>query len=441
METLSIKKGFEDEIFKVLKNRTEDDLIEIDESVKRIIARVRSEGDPALFDMTKEFDKVALGSLRVSEGDIKEAMEVVEDELLESLRLAAENIRTFHEKQVEKSWQYEKEDQVLLGQIITPLESVGIYVPGGKASYPSTVLMNAIPAKIANVARIVMVTPPDRQGKINPYVLAAAKIAGVDEIYKIGGAQAVAALGYGTETIKKVNKIVGPGNIFVARAKKYLYGLVDIDMIAGPSEICIIADDPEDVQLIAADLLSQAEHDEMAASMLITTSKELTASLKVELIKQLDALERKDIAQQAIKHHGLIIEVEDMESAFCVANKIAPEHLEIMLEDPMAYIPQIKNAGAVFLGRYSPEPLGDYFAGPNHTLPTSGTAAFASPLGVYDFLKRSSLIYYTEDALRKEKDDIIRIAEKEGLTAHANSIKVRFMNNEIKKEVDNDEKS
>lgn len=310
--------------------------------------------------------------------------------------------------------------------MIRPIERVGIYVPGGKAAYPSTVLMNSIPAKIAGVESIAMVTPPDKRGEVNPYILAAAYVAGVEEIYKIGGAQAVGALAYGTESINPVQKIVGPGNIYVARAKRYVYGLVDIDMIAGPSEICIIANNDNNPSYIAADLLSQAEHDEMASSILITESTDLAKKVEEEISKQLEKLERKDIAEKSLLNHGYILIVEDINKAIEVSNEIAPEHLEIMVDNPFDLISKIKNAGAVFLGEYTPEPVGDYFAGPNHTLPTSGTAKFSSPLGVYDFVKRSSLLYYNRESLKKIKDDVIEFSQTEGLTAHTNSIKVRF---------------
>ncbi|MCG8484025.1 MAG: histidinol dehydrogenase [Clostridia bacterium] len=426
MKTVKIGKGNEGFILSQLNNRKEEDLTVIDNRVKVIIEEVRGKGDEALFQLTERFDKVKISHLKVSGEEIEAAFSQVESSFIEIINKASDNIRSFHKKQYEESWRYNKDDNVMLGQLINPLESVGVYVPGGKAVYPSTVLMNIIPAKIAKVNRIVMTTPPAQDGSINPYILVAAKIAGADEIYKIGGAQAAAALAYGTESIKPVNKIVGPGNIYVARAKKYLYGIVDIDMIAGPSEVCIVADEQADAVYAAADLLSQAEHDEMAASILITTSEAFADAVKIEVQKQLAELSRVDIATESIKNNGLICLVDDIESAFSVSNYIAPEHLEIMLDEPMEYIPFIKNAGAVFLGKYSPEPLGDYFAGPNHTLPTGGTAAFASPLGVYDFVKRSSLIYYSKEALEKEKDYIINFAEKEGLTAHGNSIRVRF---------------
>lgn len=313
----------------------------------------------------------------------------------------------------------------MLGQKVTPIDSVGIYVPGGKAAYPSTVLMNALPAKIAGVGRISMVTPPQRDGKINPHVLVAAKEAGVDRIYKVGGAQAIAALAYGTETIEKVVKITGPGNAYVARAKKWVFGDVAIDMIAGPSEICVVADAETNAVYAAADLLSQAEHDERAAAVCVTTSEEFATELSEEIKRQLDALDRKEIAAQSIEQFGRIILVDSLQEAFDLVNRLAPEHLELMIDNPMEHLGSIRNAGAIFLGQHSPEALGDYMAGPNHTLPTSGTAAFSSPLGVYDFMKKSSVIYYSGDALAEVADDVIELADSEGLTGHANSIKVR----------------
>lgn len=426
MKIIKVEKGMESSILNFFKNRKDEDLSNIDSIVESIIDRVRNDGDKGLLEITKEIDQIELDNVKVTEEEIEEGFNQVEEDFVKTLEKSAENIRSFHENQYETSWRYEKKNDVILGQIINPLESVGIYVPGGKAAYPSTVLMNAIPAKIAGVERIAMATPPGKDGKINPYILAAAKIAGVDEIYKIGGAQAVAAFAYGTETINSVRKIVGPGNIYVARAKKILFGLVDIDMIAGPSEICVIADDEAEVEYVAADILSQAEHDEMAASILITTSVDFAKKVVDEVYLQLKTLPRADIARKSIDVNGMAIIAEDIDSAFKISNAIAPEHLEIMLDKPMDYVNKVKNAGAVFLGKYSPEPLGDYIAGPNHTLPTSGTAAYASPLGVYDFVKRSSLIYYSEAALRSEKDYIVEFSNREGLTAHGNAIKVRF---------------
>ncbi len=431
MRVIKIKKGNEEAILQELKNRDEEELTSIDNIVKDIIKKVHDKGDAALFEITQEIDQVKLDTLKVSKTEIEEALKEVDEKFFEILKMASENIRVFHEKQYEKSWRFEKNQDIVLGQLINPIESVGVYVPGGKAAYPSTVLMNVIPAKIAKVKRIAMTTPAGKDGKINPIIIAAATIAGVDEIYKLGGAQGIAAFAYGTETIKPVKKIVGPGNIYVARAKKYLYGTVDIDMIAGPSEICIVADAYSDASFIAADMLSQAEHDEMAASILITTSEELAKKVQEEIAQQLLALPRVEIAKASMDNNGLVLLTEDLDSAFELSNFIAPEHLELMIEEPMNYIDKVKNAGALFLGKYAPEPLGDYMAGPNHTLPTGGTAAFASPLGVYDFLKRTSLIYYSKNALMNEKDYIIDFAEQEGLTAHGNAIRIRFSDNDV----------
>ena len=336
------------------------------------------------------------------------------------------NLEDFHKRQVQQSWLTTKENGVIMGQRVRGLERVGLYVPGGTAAYPSSVLMNAIPAKLAGCKEIVMTTPPSKDGKPNPDIVAAAKIAGVDRIFLMGGAQAVAALAYGTEQVPKVDKIVGPGNIFVATAKKLLYGVVDIDMIAGPSEILIVADNTADAKFLAADLMSQAEHDRLASSILLTDCAELADKVKDELRRQCAYLERKEIIEESLKNYGAIIVCSDISQAVEFANELAPEHLEVCCEKPMEYIGKLDNAGSVFLGNYSPEPLGDYFAGPNHVLPTSGTARFFSPLSVDSFVKKSSFIYYTEEALRNDKDDIVRFAEVEGLTAHANSIKVRF---------------
>jgi len=430
MRILEIKKGEESSIISCFTNRTEGDLNKIDSDVNQIINKVRLEGDQGLFHYSMLFDGVnaeTLNSeLRVSNHEIETAYLAIEEDVRDALIKASNKIYDFHLKQLEKTWTCKEENGVILGQLISPIENVGIYVPGGKAAYPSTVLMNVIPAKIANVKRIVLVTPPQKDGSINPYVLAAAKIAGVDEIYKIGGAQAIAALAYGTESIKAVDKITGPGNIYVARAKKLVFGIVAIDMIAGPSEICIIADEKANADFIAADLLSQAEHDEMAASVLITTSKKLAEEVYAKVADQLSQLERENIAMMSIHNNGFIFIAKDIDSCFAISNHFAPEHLEIMLDDPISYLDQVKNAGAIFLGSYSPEPLGDYYAGPNHTLPTGGTARFASPLGVYDFIKKSSIIYYPKEVLYNEKDPIMAIAEKEGLTAHARAIGIRF---------------
>ncbi|KMT22593.1 histidinol dehydrogenase [Clostridium cylindrosporum] len=413
------------ELVEKMLNRGEDSFDKIDEIVEGIISDIRKRGDSALIEYTEKFDKVKLESLRVTEEEVKEAVKEVGEDFIRILEKAKANIVSYHEKQVEKSWMTNEGNGSILGQVVTPIERVGIYVPGGKAAYPSTVLMDAVPALVAGVKSIAMVTPPLADGKVNPYILASAYVCGIDEIYKIGGAQAVAALAYGTETIKPTYKIVGPGNIFVARAKRMVFGKVGIDMIAGPSEICIIAEDGDE-KLIAADLLSQAEHDEMAASVLVTTSSDLAERVSKEVDVQLKSLPKCEMAQSAIDNQSAIFLVETLEEAFEVVNQVAPEHLEVMVDNPFEYLPKIRNAGAIFLGKYSPEPLGDYFAGPNHTLPTSGTARFSSPLGVQDYVKKSSLIYYSKDDLAGVKDDIITFAENEGLTAHANSIRVRF---------------
>jgi len=399
--------------------------LEFDRTVLEIIGTVREEGDQALFNYTEQFDGVRLDNLIVTAEEFAEAQTLITEEFLAALRKAKQNISAFHEVQKEQSWFINQEKGIVLGQKVTPLDSVGIYVPGGKAAYPSTVLMNAIPAKIAGVGRIAMVTPPQADGKVNPHVLVAAQEAGVDIVYKIGGAQAIAALAYGTETVKKVVKITGPGNAFVARAKKWVFGDVAIDMIAGPSEICVVADDSAVPEFVAADLLSQAEHDERATAVCVTTSKSFAEALQQEVVKQTELADRKGIIEVSIADNGRIILVDSLGEAYDFVNKLAPEHLQLMVGNPMEQLPFIHNAGAIFLGNYSPEALGDYMAGPNHTLPTSGTSAFSSPLGVYDFMKKSSIIHYTEQALQDVSEDIITIANAEGLTAHANSIQVR----------------
>ncbi|MBR3118462.1 histidinol dehydrogenase [Oceanobacillus profundus] len=416
-----------EEFLQVYKASTSDQLKEqeLDQDVLEIISGVRKDGDEALYRYTNKFDHVVLDSLIVSEEELLEAKKQVDAGFLDALKQAKENIEAFHKEQKEQSWFVNKAPGILLGQKVTPIEKVGVYVPGGKAAYPSTVLMDVIPAKIAGVEKIVLTTPPQANGKINPHVLVAAQLVGVDTIYKVGGAQAIAALAYGTETIEKVAKIVGPGNAFVARAKKWVYGDVAIDMIAGPSEICIVADQTAPPSFVAADLLSQAEHDELASSICITTSEALAEQILAEVEKQTNVLERSEIITQSLKQNGKIIVTANLKEAFSVVNEIAPEHLQLMIEKPYDSLSNIKNAGAIFLGNYSPEPLGDYFAGPNHTLPTNGTAKFASPLGVYDFMKKSSIISYSEEALLQATDSIIKIATVEGLTAHANSIQIR----------------
>lgn len=397
----------------------------LDDAVLGIIRKVREKQDKALYEYTKQFDGVTLDDLVVSEKEFREAKQFTTPEFLSALKQAAKNIRAYHNEQKEKSWLVEQDNGIMLGQKITPIDRVGVYVPGGKAGYPSTVLMTVIPAQLAGVKEIVITTPPGKDGKVNPYVLLAAELLGIKKIYKIGGAQAIAALAYGTETVKKVDKIVGPGNAYVARAKKWVYGTVGIDMIAGPSEICIIADEKANPRYLAADLLSQAEHDESARAICITTSEQLADSIQEEIVLQTSRLERKEIIDASIEANGRIIIVDSLESAAQVANIIAAEHLELMVEHPTELLPQIKHAGAIFLGSYSPEPLGDYFAGPNHTLPTSGTARFASGLGVYDFLKKSTIISYPRQALEDVSDQIITLANVEGLSAHANAIQIR----------------
>lgn len=415
-------KGKVDELL----SRGENDFSKIDKIVYEILDNVKRNGDKALFEYTSKFDNVILKELRVSENEIDEAVQIVGEKFIDILKEARENIESYHKKQLQDSWITNDKDGIILGQLIRPLDRVGIYAPGGKAAYPSTVLMNGIPAKVAGVNSIAMVTPPDKNGKINPYILAAAKVAGIDEIYKIGGAQSIAALAYGTKAVKPVDKIVGPGNIYVARAKRAVFGLVDIDMIAGPSEICIIADENKNPKFIAADLLSQSEHDEMASSILITTSKNLALEVEKEVKRQAMESERKEIIEKSLEDYGYIFVVRNIEEAIKISNEIAPEHLEIMIDNPFEMLSKIKNAGAIFLGEYTPEPVGDYFAGPNHTLPTSGTAKFSSPLGTYDFIKKSSLLYYSKEALENIKDKVISFSQAEGLFAHGNSIKVRF---------------
>mgnify|MGYP003293464235 CR=1 FL=1 len=399
--------------------------IDVEGIVTDIIKNVRANGDKALVEYSKKFDGAVDDVLEVTQAEIDEAFTQVDEELINIIKEAKENITAFHSRQVRNSFLINEKDGVIIGQKVMPIEKVGLYVPGGTAAYPSSVLMNCVPAKIAGCSEIVMVTPA-KEGKIKPVILAAAAIAGVDRIFKIGGAQAVAALAYGTESVPKVDKIVGPGNIFVATAKKLLYGTVDIDMVAGPSEILIVADETANPKFLAADLMSQAEHDVLASAILITTSEEIAEETKKELARQCAMLSRKEIIEKSLKDYSAIIICDNMDKAVDFANRLAPEHLEMCVENPLEYIGRMDNAGSVFLGNYSPEPLGDYFAGPNHVLPTSGTARFFSPLSVDSFIKKSSFIYYTEDALRECKDKVVSLAETEGLTAHANSIKVRF---------------
>lgn len=406
------------------RNRSTND--QVTSVVKDIIENVRINGDAAVREYTIRFDGQAPDCFEVSQDVLTEAVKTCDPAFVETLRKAAANIRDFHERQKQQSWLNTKENGVILGQRIRGLARVGLYVPGGTAAYPSSVLMNAIPAKIAGVKELIMVTPPQKDGKPNPAIMAAAMIAGVDRVFLTGGAQAVAALAYGTESVPKVDKIVGPGNIFVATAKKLLYGMVDIDMIAGPSEILVLADDSANPKYLAADLMSQAEHDKMASAILVTTSQTLANATVQELARQVQTLSRKEIIEESLRNFGVIIVCDTMEKAVQMANDLAPEHLEVCCQNPLEYIGKLDNAGSVFLGNYSPEPLGDYFAGPNHVLPTSGTARFFSPLSVDSFVKKSSFIYYTDEALRADKDDIIRFANTEGLTAHANSIIVRY---------------
>ena len=399
--------------------------VNVEQIVTEIIANVRAGGDKAVLEYNLKFDKADLKSLLVSHQEIEEAFAAVEPKFLAILQQAAENIRAFHSKQVRNSFVIADRPGIVLGQKVTPIEKVGVYVPGGTAAYPSTVLMDTIPAKIAGCSQIVMVTPPGRDGKINPVILAAAKIAGVDQIFKVGGAQAVAALAYGTESIPKVDKIVGPGNAFVAEAKKQVFGLVSIDMIAGPSEILVIADGKSNPAHVAADLLSQAEHDKLASAVLVTDSEALAQAVSVELERQIPQLPRAEIARASIDNNGKIIVAENLLSGIEIANEIAPEHLELMVDDPFSYLDAVKHAGSIFMGRSCPEALGDYFAGPNHTLPTSGTARFSSPLSVDDFVKKSQFTYYTADALSAVAESIDYFANKEGLQAHGRSVMIR----------------
>ena len=394
--------------------------------VRDIIADVRKNGDKALYAYAEKFDKATLSALEVSEEEIEEAFSAVEPRFLEILREAAENIRVFHRAQKRNSFIINEKPGVIIGQKVIPIEKVGLYVPGGTAAYPSTVLMDSIPAKIAGCREICIVTPPNKEGKVNPVILAAAKIAGVDRIFKVGGAQAVAALAYGTETVPKVDKIVGPGNAFVAEAKRQVFGVVAIDMIAGPSEILVVADGKSNAKFVAADLLSQAEHDKNASAVLVTDSMELANAVSCELEKQIPLLPREEIARASIDNNGKIIVADSLSVVIDIANAIAPEHLELCVDNPFDYLDGIQHAGSIFMGRYCPEALGDYFAGPNHTLPTGGTARFSNPLSVDDFVKKTQYSYYTEDALRAVAEDIAFFAHKEGLDAHARSATVRF---------------
>ncbi|MBR0411759.1 MAG: histidinol dehydrogenase [Eubacterium sp.] len=430
MKTYKINKETTKNLLKDLLRRSPDQYGVYADRVQAILEEVKEKGDEALFSYTEKFDGCRLNrdSIRVTKEEIKEAYEKVDASLVEIIRKALVNIRAFHEKQKRTSWFESRPDGTILGQRVTALSDVGVYVPGGKAAYPSSVLMNIVPAKVAGAERIVMVTPPDKNGRITPTTLVAANEAGATEIYKVGGAQAVAALAYGTSSIKKVDKIVGPGNIYVALAKKAVYGHVGIDSVAGPSEILVLADETADPRFVAADLLSQAEHDELASAILVTTSEGLGKEVEKEIEGFLKTLSRADIIRKSLDQFGYILVAVNMEEAVDAVNSIASEHLEIVTANPFEVMTKVRNAGAVFLGTYSSEPLGDYFAGPNHVLPTNGTARFFSPLSVDDFIKKSSIIYYSREALKEVHEDIEAFARAEGLTAHANSIAVRFEN-------------
>ena len=407
-------------------SRGDLDYKDINVTVEEIVKNVKENGDKAVLGYTAKFDGAVLEKMEVTKEEMDRAWERTPDSLKDALTAAGNSIRKFHEKQKRNSFMDNALKGRITGQLINPIEKVGIYVPGGKSPYPSTVLMNAIPAKVAGVQELTMITPPGKTGEIMDNILVAARIAGVDRIFKIGGAQGVAALAYGTETVPKVYKITGPGNIYVALAKKQVYGIVDIDMIAGPSEILIIADDTANPRYIAADLLSQAEHDELASSVLVTPSEKLAEKVSKEVDIQLAKLSKREIAEKALENYGRIIITKDIDEAIEMANDIATEHLELMVAEPFLYINSIKNAGAIFVGENTPEPLGDYYAGPNHTLPTNGTAKFSSPLSVDDFIKKTSVIYYSKEALKEVKDTILEISDSEGLTAHSNSIRIRF---------------
>ncbi len=428
MRTLKLTEETQSELLGNLLNRNPGSYTEYENTVNEIIDNVRKNGDKAVFEYTLKFDKSELSAstVRVTEDEIKAAYKELDSKFVEVMKKSAENIRIFHEKQKRNSWIDTREDGSILGQRILPIEISGVYVPGGKAAYPSSVLMNVVPAKVAGVERIVMCTPPGKDGKVNAGTLVAADIAGVTEVYKVGGAQAIAAMAFGTESIPKVDKITGPGNIFVALAKKACFGHVSIDSIAGPSEILVVADETANARYVAADLLSQAEHDELASAILVTTSEKLANDVSAEIEGFLKELSRSDIIKKSLDNYGYIFIADDMDAAVDAANAIASEHLEIITKDPYEVMTKIKNAGAIFLGAYSSEPLGDYFAGPNHILPTNRTARFFSPLNVDDFMKKTSIISYSRDALSKVHEDIELFAKEEGLTAHANSIAVRF---------------
>ena len=428
MRTVKLTKESTKDILENLLKRSPNNYGKFESTVAQILDKVKNEGDAALFAYTKEFDKadVTKETIRVTDAEIEEAYAQIDPALLGVIRKALVNIRQYHEKQIQNSWFTSTTDGTMLGQKVTPLNRVGVYVPGGKAVYPSSVLMNIVPAKVAGVPHIVMTTPPGKDGKVCASTLVAAKEAGADEIYKVGGAQAIGALAFGTESIPKVDKIVGPGNIFVALAKKAVYGYVSIDSIAGPSEILVLADETANPRYVAADLLSQAEHDELACAILITTSREFADKVDQEVKGFVEVLSRKEIIQKSLDNFGYILIAEDMDEAIEAANEIAPEHMEIVTANPFEDMMKVKNAGAIFIGEYSSEPLGDYFAGPNHVLPTNGTAKFFSALSVDDFIKKSSIVYYSKAALRDIHKDIVQFATSEQLTAHANSIAVRF---------------
>lgn len=428
MRIVQLTEESKENILENLLKRSPNQYDKYQASVNEILKDVKTKGDEAVFAYTKKFDKAEISAeqLYVTEEEIREAYSLVDDKLIETMKKSLANIRDFHEKQVRNSWFHTREDGVILGQRITALDSVGVYVPGGKAAYPSSVLMNIIPARVAGVRRIAMCTPPGADGKVTPVTLVAAHLAGVTEVIKAGGAQAIAALAYGTESIRKVDKIVGPGNIFVALAKKTVYGHVSIDSVAGPSEILVLADETANPRYVAADLLSQAEHDELASAILVTTSRELAKEVSEQVETFMASLSRKEIISKSIENYGYLLVADSMEDAIDVVNEIASEHLEILTKNPFDTMTRITNAGAIFLGEYSSEPLGDYFAGPNHVLPTNGTAKFFSPLSVDDFIKKSSVISYSQEALEEVHEDIIHFAKAEHLTAHANSIAVRF---------------
>lgn len=428
MRIVDLTKDAQQNILENLLKRSPNNYQEFESTVNDVIANVRERKDQAIFEYTEKFDKVALSAdtIQVTQKEIDEAYAQVDEKLLEIVRKALVNIRSYHEKQKKNSWFDSQENGIILGQKVTALQRVGVYVPGGKAVYPSSVLMNVVPAKVAGVDEIIMTTPPGKDGKVNPVTLVAAKEAGVDKVYKVGGAQAIAALAFGTESIPKVDKIVGPGNIFVALAKKAVFGYVSIDSIAGPSEILVLADETANPRYVAADLLSQAEHDEMASAILITTSRTLAEQVSAEVDGFVAVLSRAEIIQKSLDNYGYILVAENMDDAIATANEIASEHLEIVTKNPFEAMTKIRNAGAIFIGEYSSEPLGDYFAGPNHILPTNGTAKFFSPLSVDDFIKKSSIISYSREALQEVHTDIEAFAESEQLTAHANSIRVRF---------------